>query len=73
MYDYLIGMEFAAVVEELESRGVCYDFGDLTDEEAFGGCYELYIGGLYSDSHYDLDFDEDGVLVAITFWDEGWD
>jgi len=74
MYDFLIGMDFVSAVAELEARGIVFDFGMQSYEEVLEcESYELYIGGLWSDEHYDVEFDADGVVVSVDLWDEGWE
>ena len=73
MYDYLVGMFFDEVVELLSEQGVYFDFGESSVEEMEESeTYELYVGGFYSDEHYDLDFDEDGRVLSVEFYDEVW-
>ena len=71
MYDFLLGLSFDEVVSELNERGVKYDFGEQLCYEDAKECEEIYIGGLWSDSHYDVEF-EDGVVVELVEF-EGWD
>jgi len=74
MYDYLVGMFFDEVVAVLSEQDVYFDFGESSVEEMEESeTYELYIGGFYSDEHYDLEFDEDGFVLAVVFDDECWD
>ena len=70
MYDFLIGLTFDEAIAELDSRGIHYDFGECTEEEAREGM-EIYIGGLYSDFSYTVE-EEDGVITEV-YQLEAWD
>lgn len=71
MYEFLIGLTFDEAVAELDARGIYYDFGECETADEARECFDLYIGGLWSDDHYDIE-DEDGTIVAIYEF-EGWD
>ena len=72
MYDFLIGLTFDEAVEELEAREIEFDFGECTIDEAREGV-EIYIGGLYSDGHYVVETDDNGIITEVYEEENNWD
>lgn len=71
MYDFLIGLTFDEAVAELEAREIYFDFGECVSADEARESFDLYVGGLWSDDHYEIE-DEDGVIVGV-YQFEGWD